>query len=230
MTAGRRAVPAYEVLANRLRTKILTHELKPGQRLPVEPELSAEYEVSRSTVREALRVLASQGLITTVRGVSGGSFVAHPSGEQISEYLQASLGLFAEFDSLGLDALLEAREMLEVPAAGLAASRWTPDELADIRATLFAPGEVDDDRGTELGRAFHSQLLVASRSPVVQAITRPVFEVLYGRLLALNPTGQSWTTMEGDHQRIFDAVANRDPAAAEAEMRGHLRRLREMYR
>ena len=83
-------MPAYQVLADALRAKILAGELEPGRKLPIEPELSAQYGVSRSTVREALRVLASQNLIATTRGVSGGSFVAPPNPEQISGYLEAS--------------------------------------------------------------------------------------------------------------------------------------------
>ena len=71
MTAGRGSVPAYQVLSDALRARIITGELKPGEKLPIEPDLSTLYGVSRSTVREALRVLASQNLITTTRGPAG---------------------------------------------------------------------------------------------------------------------------------------------------------------
>src|SRR5215212_4514192 len=124
------------MLADALRARILTRELLPGQRLPIEPDLADEYDVSRSTVREALRVLASQGLVITTRGVSGGSFVAYPSPKQMSDYLHASLGLFAESEDLAVDALLEARDLLEVPAAGLAALRRTASDLDTLRLVL----------------------------------------------------------------------------------------------
>ena len=87
------AAPAYQELANRLRDQILAGTFTPGDRLPIEPELSALYGVSRSTVREALRVLSSQNLVTTVRGVTGGTFVIRPEPDQISSYLQASFSL-----------------------------------------------------------------------------------------------------------------------------------------
>ncbi len=64
--------PAYAVLAEHLRNRILSGELQPGARLPGEAELTAEFGVGRSTIREALRSLASQNLITTTRGVTGG--------------------------------------------------------------------------------------------------------------------------------------------------------------
>ena len=71
--------PAYRLLADDLRAQITSGRLVPGDRLPTEPQLCQRSGVSRSTVREALRLLASQHLIVTTRGVSGGSFVAHPS-------------------------------------------------------------------------------------------------------------------------------------------------------
>ncbi|HEY3480196.1 MAG TPA: GntR family transcriptional regulator, partial [Streptomyces sp.] len=77
-------MPAYQLLSDALRARIITGELKPGEKLPVEPDLSTQYGVSRSTVREALRLLASQNLIITTRGVAGGSFVAYPKPQQVA--------------------------------------------------------------------------------------------------------------------------------------------------
>ena len=71
--------PAYQTLADDLRAQIVAGRLRPGERLPTEPQLCARFGLSRSTVREALRLLASQHLIVTTRGVTGGSFVAQPS-------------------------------------------------------------------------------------------------------------------------------------------------------
>lgn len=218
------------MLADALRARILTRELRPGQKLPVEPELSAEYGVSRSTAREALRVLASQGLVTTVRGVSGGSFIACPNPEQISDYLQASLGLLAESEDLALDALLEARDMLEVPAAGLAALRRSTDQLEELRATLGEPAGPEPEQIMEFARAFHETLLRAASSPVVEALTRPVFQVLYERMLCYSAPEPYWPRVKDDHQLIFDAVAAGDPAAARAEMQIHLQKLRPASR
>ena len=72
-------VPAYQLLADSLRTQITSGRLRPGERLPTEPQLCVRSGVSRSTVREALRLLTSQHLIVTTRGVTGGSYVARPT-------------------------------------------------------------------------------------------------------------------------------------------------------
>jgi DNA-binding FadR family transcriptional regulator len=218
------------MLADALRARILTRELRPGQKLPVEPDLADEYDVSRSTVREALRVLASQGLITTIRGVAGGSFVAHPTPRQMSDYLQASIGLFAYSEDLAVDSLLEARDMLEVPAAGLAALRRSADQLEDVRATLGEPAGPEPHQIMEFARAFHEALLRASCSPIVEALTRPVFEVLYERMLRFTEPEPHWSRVKNDHQLIFDAVEAGDPAAARLEMQIHLEKLRPACR
>src|SRR5688572_26041666 len=126
---GGSPVTAYDRLAERIRTQIVSGELQPGDQLPTEAELSAHYEVSRNTAREALRALASQGLLTTRRGVTGGTFVSIPSRERISESLHTGLGLLAEGAHLTVSELVEIREILEVPAAELAARRRTDEEV-----------------------------------------------------------------------------------------------------
>ena len=212
------------MLADALRVRILTRELLPGQKLPIEPDLAEEYGVSRSTVREALRVLASQGLVSTSRGMQGGSFISCPEPAQISDYLHASLGLLAESKNVGLDALLETRDMLEVPAAGLAALRRTPSQLEALRASLYEPEAATVDQRVKLSRKFHEVMLDAAGNLIVESLVGPIFRVLYERMVDRVPV-PGWS-MEGDHQLIFDAIAAGDAAAARAEMQIHLRKLR----
>ena len=218
-------MPAYQVLADALRARILTGELVPGEKLPIEPVLSRQYGVSRSTVREALRVLASQNLVTTTRGVSGGSFVAHPNPEQIRGYLEASLRLLAQPHNLSIEELAEARDMLEVPAAGLAAIRRTEDQLQELRATLFEPEETPPARAIELNKAFHSVLMRSTGSPLVEVLTRPVFEVIYDHVVEYDAPAGFWSAMYGDHDSIFAAVAAQDAVTAQDATRAHLRKL-----
>ena len=216
------------MLADALRARILTRELRPGDRLPIEPELAEEYGVSRSTVREALRVLASQGLVGTWRGVQGGSFVTCPEPAQISDYLHASLGLLAESRNVGVEALLEARDVLEVPAAGLAALRRTPAQLEELRATLYEPAAETMEQRIRLSRRFHEVMLEAAGSPILESLAGPIFRVLYERLIDRVPATVG--AMESDHQLIFDAIAAGDAEAARAQMQTHLQKLRPASR
>jgi GntR family transcriptional repressor for pyruvate dehydrogenase complex len=215
------------MLADALRARILTRELRPGQKLPIEPDLAEQYGVSRSTVREALRVLASQGLVSTSRGMQGGSFISCPAPAHISDYLHASLGLLLEANNVGVDALLEARDMLEVPAAGLAALRRSPSQLEALRASLYEPAAETVEQRVALSRRFHEVMLNAAGNLVVESLVGPIFRVLYERLDRL--PAQGWAS-EGDHQLIFDAIAAGDADGARAGMRSHLDRLRSATR
>lgn len=222
--------PAYEELASVLRAQILSGELKPGDRLPVEPDLSARHGVSRSTVREALRVLSSQHLITTTRGVVGGSFVAHPQPDQISSYLETGLSLMTLFEGISVDHLLEVRSMLEVPAAGLAARRRDRGHLDELRATLFDPRSVSTEDLFPRNRSFHDVLLRMADNPLLGVVTQPVFRVLNERFLREAAPKRFWSQVDSDHRKIFAAVDAGDEAAARSAMHDHLGRLRTTYK
>jgi DNA-binding FadR family transcriptional regulator len=109
--------PAYQLLADDLRTRITSGRLRPGQRLPTEPELCAEAGVSRSTVREALRLLSSQHLIVTTRGVTGGSFVAAHRAFHTALAVAAGNPLY-ELITSPLYAVANERELADVAPTG----------------------------------------------------------------------------------------------------------------
>lgn len=224
-----RVAPAYQELADRLKEQILSGTFAPGDRLPIEPELSAQYGVSRSTVREALRVLSSQHLVTTVRGVAGGTFVVRPEPHQISSYLQASFSLLATSRGGSVRDLLEVRDMLEVPAAGLAAHRRTAEDLTVLRESLFDPRTVDAEHVFEANRNFHVGLLRAAGNPMLEAVTRPMFGVLNERFLRVKASRRFWFRVDRDHREILEAVAAGDADRAREAQHQHLEHLRSTY-
>jgi len=221
--------PAYESVAARLREQILGGELAPGDRLPTEPELSARYGVSRSTVREALRVLSSQNLVETTRGVSGGSFVVHPRAEHVRDYLEVTLGLLAVGEQVSVEALLEVRDLLEVPAAGLAAQRATPAQIEDMRATLLDPGTVESARMHECNHRFHALLVAAAGNPLLEVVAQPVFRTLVTRFARGEAEQEFWSAIVQDHEHILAAVEAGEPEQAQKLTREHLARLRQSY-
>jgi GntR family transcriptional repressor for pyruvate dehydrogenase complex len=222
-------VPAYAVLADDLRRRIVDGQFRPGDKLPIEPEMCASYGVSRSTLREALRLLASQNLVTTVRGVNGGTFVAHPRPDQISDYLTTSLSLLTDGTQVSVDQLLEIRELLEVPAAGLAATRRDEDDLAALRASLFDPSAVDPAEIYEPNRHFHAVLLKAAGNPLLDVVTRPVFAVLNERFLREHAPPRFWHRVDADHREILRHVEAGDERGARAAAHAHLGHLRSTY-
>lgn len=226
---GGTAGPAYRALAERLRSLIVSGELKPGDRLPIEPELSSQYGVSRSTVREALRLLTSQNLVTTTRGVTGGSFVAHPRPDQISDSLEIGLNLLSETSQTSVDQLLEVRELLEVPVAGFAATRRTTEQLGQLHATLFDPDSVDPADIFEPNNHFHAVLLRAADNPFIEVVNWPISRVLGVRFAREDAPSRFWHRVDADHRAILTAVEDGDADAARAAMRTHLNHLRVTY-
>ncbi|MCR1786695.1 FadR family transcriptional regulator [Nocardioides carbamazepini] len=220
---------AYGRLAEFLRQQIVAGVLKPNDRLPAEPELSDAYQVSRNTAREALRVLASQGFVTSKRGTSGGTFVAHPSTDQLGAQLGVGLGLLAESEAIPLEKLIEAREMLEVPAAEIAAMRRTDEELAELQRCLDDTSPVAPDGTYEHNRAFHGVLLRATHNPVIEVIAEPVFEVLHRRMDRESLSSETHQWVNDEHREIAQAIEARDPLAAREATRAHLRSLRRLY-
>src|SRR3954454_1590215 len=117
----RRIRQASEQVADQLRSLILGGELPAGAKLPTEQGLAAEFGVSRATVREALIGLSAEGLLRTVKGVNGGSFVMTPTPDRVSDALNLAVTLLSQTNGVTLDELLEIRMFLEVPATRLAA-------------------------------------------------------------------------------------------------------------
>jgi DNA-binding FadR family transcriptional regulator len=221
--------PAYQILADELRAEITSGRLRPGERLPTEPELCARSGVSRSTVREALRLLSSQHLIVTTRGVTGGSFVAQPSPEKMAESLSAGVRLLLATEGAGGNELMEIREMLEIPAAGLAAQRRTDADLERLRSTLFDP--VHDDLATRCAahRAFHAALAAASGNPLYELITSPLYAIGDEARLGGCVTDSMWRHLDEEHREILRCVTAGDVPGAQRATTWHLARLRSAW-
>jgi DNA-binding FadR family transcriptional regulator len=210
------------MLADELRADITSGRLQPGERLPPEPELCVKTGVSRSTVREALRLLASQYLIVTTRGVTGGSFVAHPDAEQLGDGLATGFTLLTNSHGVGLADLLELRRALEVPAAGLAAVRRTEEQLLEIRGALFDPLTDDLDTMMLAHAAFHLAVVKASGNPLFELVGRPIYHASYGEAVTESLPVDYWKRIDTDHRRLLDLLCAGDAEAATVHATRHL--------
>ncbi|GAB6903187.1 FadR/GntR family transcriptional regulator [Kineosporia succinea] len=208
----------YERVAEELRQMIVAGDLRPGDRLPPEGELTARMRVSRGTLREALRVLSAQKLLTSSRGVNGGTFIAEPSPDDVADYLQTSLTLLSR-SRLSVGQLLEVRSQLEVPAAELAARRRSDEDLR--RLSERVAGDCGDE--------FHLVLLQAAGNPLIDMMARPVFSVLRERFAREQAGAGFWERVAAEHAEILQHVRERNGRAAGRVMRAHLSGLRETY-
>jgi DNA-binding FadR family transcriptional regulator len=218
--------PAYQLLADDLRGQITSGRLRPGQRLPTEPELCLRSGVSRSTVREALRLLASQHLIVTTRGVTGGSYVAQPNPATLAESLAGGLRMLLACTPVGVDDLIEVRELVEVPGTALAAVRRTDEDLAVLRRTMFDPERDDVPTMLAAHRAFHAALAAATRNPVYELLARPLYAPGNETQLAERASARLWRLVDAEHRQILRAIEERDVAAVQEATRTHLASLK----
>jgi GntR family transcriptional regulator, transcriptional repressor for pyruvate dehydrogenase complex len=219
---------ATDIIADQIRMAIISGALPAGKRLPGESDLARQLNVSRGTVREALQQLATQSLILTTRGVNGGSFVTHPSPAYIQRSLGTSLAILAGADVATVEWMNEAREMLEVPAAGLAAIRHHATDLAAIDATLDSQATVDHETA-ETQHNFHAAVVKATGNSMLEIMLRPIFEVLDSKVASVRFTPKFVQEIDADHRRIANAIRKRDSALAEKAMLSHLTRLRKHY-
>jgi GntR family transcriptional regulator, transcriptional repressor for pyruvate dehydrogenase complex len=224
-----RVRPAYRQVADELRSQIVTGLLPGGARLPNEAELSKAFGVSRSTVREALRVLASQHLVETLRGVQGGSFVVTPDPARIVEDIGGALGVLVMTPKLGLEDLLEARLLLEPAAARLAAERADAHTVEAVRAAVAAPRDPRDPSGFVPHLDFHTTILMATGNLMFTMMGQPVSDVLRTRLQRSAVQGSEWDKVDECHREIAEHIAAGEADAAEHSMRRHLEDLKHLY-
>ena len=221
---------AYEQIAAVLRGRVVAGELEPGHRLPTETMLATEFGVSRATVREALRQLDAQSLIRTSKGATGGSYVTLPSAGHLSASLRSGIGLLADAQDVTLDELLEARELLEVPAARLAARRRQEHDLERLRAAIpCRPLELGAQEQFAHNADFHSVVLEASGNILLAIAAQPVFDVLQTRLARSTLGSRFHRTINTHHRAIAAAIEAGDEVTAGGEMLAHVEYLRPFY-
>jgi DNA-binding FadR family transcriptional regulator len=230
LASMRRVRKAYEQVADQLRALIVGGQLAVGDRLPNETVLAKEFGVSRATVREALRILSAQRLILTTKGAGGGTYVANPGLDFVSEFLQANINLLTEMHHISLEELLEAREHLEVYAARLAAARRNDDDLERLRESVPSVHEAmgkQERFGFNIN--FHSILMEISGNGLLYVSALPLFSVLQTNLARGELTNKWHRDVSRHHAEIADAIEAGDGDAAGTLMRDHLVFLRPSY-
>lgn len=221
---------AFEQVASQLRELLVHGVLQPGDRLPNELELAERFGVSRGTVREALRTLATEGLIMTTRGASGGSFASVPDPASVVQSLTGTITLMAAAREVTVAELLEVRELLEVPAARIAAVKRTDDDLARLRAAIPSAIMARAPAGSfEANRGFHELVLAAAGNRLLRVATEPLFVTLQVRFLRQQAPPEFWEQVRADHDAICDKIERGDGEAAASAMAQHLSNIRPTY-
>ncbi len=205
--------------ADTLRRFILAENVKPGDALPSERELSETLSVSRNIVREALTVLVAEGLI--IKKPGSGIFVTDFDPATVTPPIAVSL----DYDGRDLSALSEARAAVELGAVELMVTRITGAQLVQLQEINQALAEkLDQNRGiVHHDIEFHTTLFEATHNPVLVDLIPLLVE--YFRLsVAQTPDviTRGHRRIVDEHQRIIEGLRQRDVAATRLALLAHL--------
>lgn len=213
-------VRPYEQIVKQIQQAIRDGQIVPGDRLPTERELSERFGVSRSVVREAIKVLGAIGLVESRQG--SGSFIRNSTIESISRAFVLSVSP----DSSSVERLFEFRQILETQAARLAAERRTPEQaesLLEIAQMVQVPA--DPDNWAVFGKAdgcLHQAVAEASGNPYLDVAVATAREMLQDVAMLFAETKGSIDVAIGHHHVIADAIARGDAEVAANAMREHI--------
>ncbi len=215
--SGRRK-KIYEQIVDRLNELIRGGELKAGDRLPPERKLAELFQVSRNTVREAIKTLEEKGVVESRTGA--GTYVAEKGGDEIVSAMAGAL----EAGRNRLGEVLELRRLLEPRIAALAAERITGEGIRRLEEILLlqeaALGE--GKRQAELDDRFHLAVAEASGNSVLAGVFGNVREILgESRSEGLQSRARGERSVAA-HREILSAVRRGQKGEAEEKMRDHL--------
>jgi GntR family transcriptional repressor for pyruvate dehydrogenase complex len=204
-------------IADDIKQAIVEGDLIVDERLPSEAELSEHFEVSRPTVREALKRLAAQSLIRTQRGASGGAFVKRLSFKDAYPQQITTSTLLLSMNDVSFDTACEARFAMERACASLTTQRYTADHLATMRAEIHRqeqPG-LTDEAFCASDVAFHRALVDAAGNPVMSYQLAGAVEAMQPLMNMITFTARNRQRIVELHTAITDAIERRDPIACD---------------
>lgn len=232
--AARKRPKAAERVAAELRGQIVTGRLKPGDKLQPENLLQAEFAISRPTMREALRILESESLISISRGKHGGArVISMDLGAAASQ-----VGVYLQIEGATLQDVWLARTVIEPPAAGLLAARGDPAAFAALEANIAAAREAaqgDLIRYADLSAEFSMLITRHCGSKTIHLLSSLIYDIIrrqHEDVTARTSSRASVDKLRQDSIRSREmAVAlmkNGTPSVAESFWRAHLEHMRDL--
>src|SRR5205807_41149 len=219
-----RRTKVYAEVASQIHRLIVAGRLKPGDRLPPERYLAETFGVSRTSVRDAIRVLEMRGLVEPRHGE--GTIVREVPIDAIVSPLADALAM-----SKNLTAdLFDMRKMLEPPLARAAAIRATAEDLLALRKIMSRQDEQNRNGKVAIAEdtAFHYQIATAAKNQVVLRVIDVIMDLLReSRARSLQGHARAERSLAG-HRRIFTAIQGRDPEAAAEAMRLHIEEIESL--
>jgi GntR family transcriptional regulator, transcriptional repressor for pyruvate dehydrogenase complex len=223
---------AADVLASQIKEDIISGNYPVGSMLPHEKEMASQLNISRPTVREALRLLESEGLVSIRPGPRGGPRVERPNVETVTR----SLTTLFQYERVTLAELLEARRAIEPACAEVAARQADDSDIALLRRSVETmEAKLDDEAVFWSENAnFHLALVNAGRNTVLRTLMEALRDLLYQFTSDMHIESDDRADTLDAHRAIMEAIAAHDPERAYQAALAHLEnseaRFREQYR
>ncbi len=218
-------------IAQQIEASITDGSLKADEKLPTEEALAKQFEVSRPTIREALKRLAAKSLIRSRRGPSGGTFVNLPRQEELADDLKSSVALMVSLGGFDLSDIAETRHELELICARLAANRREAAELHRMEAEILMQKDssMSDEEFCASDVRFHRALVDATHNPALQFQMFTVIEALQPVENLVIFRFRERSRIVRYHETLLQAIRDSDVGAAEDAINDLMDYLRERF-
>jgi GntR family transcriptional regulator, transcriptional repressor for pyruvate dehydrogenase complex len=218
--ATSRPPKAAMLVAQRIVRDIMRSGMTPGDLLPPERVMLEKYETGRGTLREALRLLEFQGVISLKPGPGGGPVLMNPPAANLA----STLMLLMQLNQAPYRAIVEVRNAFEPMISQLAAQRMTDEKLVDLASTIDAMRADISDRDSflEANKKFHDIIAWSSGNVLFGYLIDSLLGILDGTIIGIDYPSHRRAAILKAHEEIYAALARRDPEASEERMREHI--------
>ena len=218
--AAQRPPKAAMLVAQRILRDALRSGLRTSDLLEPERTMLEKYQTGRGTLREALRLLEFQGVISLKPGPRGGPVLQTPD----ASHLSSTLVLLMQMRSAPFSSIVEVRSAMEPMISSLAATRISEDELTALRETVDQmQNELNDQYlFLDANKRFHDIIAWSSGNALFGYIIESLLGIMDGTVIGIDYPQHRRAAILKAHVEIYDALAARDPEASEARMREHI--------
>jgi GntR family transcriptional regulator, transcriptional repressor for pyruvate dehydrogenase complex len=214
-----------------LRKSINSRIYKPGDRLPSERELVEQFEVSRVTVRDALKTLQNIGLVSIRRGLNAGAYVSEPTPQPITQ----SIDNLIRMGKLNFAHLVEIRLYVEPDVARSVALHCTSEDIEKLKELLDTAEsylETSRKKARLTNVRFHSAVAKITHNALIAFLSESITQVYSAMLIEMTHTKldkKGIAKLIAEHRTILDAIADHDPGAAFERTKRHLIKTYRLY-
>lgn len=215
-------------VAQELLARIGESNLEEGQTFATEAELLQQFDVSRPTLREGIRILESQGVLAQRPGPGGGLVIRRPSLDMLAH----TLSIYLRFNGVPFATVLEARVVIEPALAAEAALRGADSDFEDMAASIERMAALGDDQAAFVAenRVFHAVVARASGNQVLETFWGTISLLAHGEHHGVRYSFGNRQHVVAAHRQILEACRRRDPKAAAAAMSDHVGELEHLVR